>query len=109
MLQWADHAIANKESRHQVFAALPRTPTLAPAPAPPPHPPVAHPPPGWHPSPNYPGKNPIYRPPRPPLTTPTPAPTAPLMHEKFMHELCSLSLHIPTYLHVMRCYNHVLH
>jgi hypothetical protein len=32
-----------------------------------------------------------------------------LMHAKFMHELCSLLFHIPTYLDVMRCYNHVLH
>jgi hypothetical protein len=32
-----------------------------------------------------------------------------LMHAKFMHELCYLLLHIPTYLHVMRCYNHGLH
>jgi hypothetical protein len=31
------------------------------------------------------------------------------MHAKFMHELCSLLFHIPTYLHVMICYNHVLH
>jgi hypothetical protein len=30
-----------------------------------------------------------------------------LRHAKFMHELCSLLLHIPTYLNVMRCYNHV--
>jgi hypothetical protein len=29
-----------------------------------------------------------------------------VMHAKFMHELCSLLLHIPAYLHVMRCYNH---
>jgi hypothetical protein len=27
----------------------------------------------------------------------------------FMKELCSLSTHIPTYLDIMRCYNHVLH
>jgi hypothetical protein len=32
-----------------------------------------------------------------------------LVHAKFMHELCSLLLHIPTYVYVMRCYNHVLH
>jgi hypothetical protein len=32
-----------------------------------------------------------------------------LMHGKFMHELCSLLMHIPTYLDIMRCYNHVLH
>jgi hypothetical protein len=32
-----------------------------------------------------------------------------LMYLKFMHELYSLLLHIPTYLHVMRCYNHGLH
>jgi hypothetical protein len=30
-----------------------------------------------------------------------------LMHAKFMHELCSLLTHIPIYLDVMRCYNHV--
>jgi hypothetical protein len=29
-----------------------------------------------------------------------------LMHAKFMHVLCSLLMHIPTYLDVMRCYNH---
>jgi hypothetical protein len=33
----------------------------------------------------------------------------PMMHAKFMHELCSLLMHIPTYLDVMRYYNHVLH
>jgi hypothetical protein len=32
-----------------------------------------------------------------------------VMHANFMHELCCLLFHIPTYLHVMRCYNHVLH
>jgi hypothetical protein len=32
-----------------------------------------------------------------------------LMHAKFMHELYSLLMHIPIYLDVMRCYNHVLH
>jgi hypothetical protein len=31
------------------------------------------------------------------------------MHVKFMHELCSLLLNIPTYLDVMRCYNHDFH
>jgi hypothetical protein len=30
----------------------------------------------------------------------------PVMHAKFMHEFCSLLMHIPTYLNVMRCYNH---
>jgi hypothetical protein len=29
-----------------------------------------------------------------------------VMHAKFMHELCSLLMHIPTYLDVMRYYNH---
>jgi hypothetical protein len=32
-----------------------------------------------------------------------------LMHAKFMHELCSLLMYIPTYFDVMRCYNHVWH
>jgi hypothetical protein len=31
------------------------------------------------------------------------------MHEKFMHELGSLLMHIPTYLDVMGYYNHGLH
>ena len=31
-----------------------------------------------------------------------------LMHVKCIHELCHLLLHIPTYLHVLRCYLHVL-
>jgi hypothetical protein len=31
------------------------------------------------------------------------------MNAKFMHELCSSLMHIPIYLDVMRCYNHVLH
>jgi hypothetical protein len=31
------------------------------------------------------------------------------MHAKFMHQLCSLLMHIIIYLDVMRCYNHVLH
>jgi hypothetical protein len=31
-----------------------------------------------------------------------------VMHVKFMHKLCCLFSHIPTYLHVMRCYNHDL-
>jgi hypothetical protein len=33
----------------------------------------------------------------------------PLMHAEFTNELCSLLLHIPTYLHVMRFYNYDLH
>jgi hypothetical protein len=32
-----------------------------------------------------------------------------MTNAKFMLELCSLLMHIPTYLDVMRCYNHVLH
>jgi hypothetical protein len=31
-----------------------------------------------------------------------------LMHAKYMHELCSLLMHIPTYYNVISCYNHVL-
>jgi hypothetical protein len=58
MLQWADRAITNKESRPQVFAAIPRPP--APAPSVPPPPPSSQPPPGWRPSPNYRGTRPIY-------------------------------------------------
>jgi hypothetical protein len=55
MLQWVDHVMTNKENHHQVFAAILQSPAPAPAPLPPP--PVAHPPPGWRPSPNYRGKN----------------------------------------------------
>jgi hypothetical protein len=32
-----------------------------------------------------------------------------VMHAKFMHDLCSLFMHIPTYLDVMGCYNHIFH
>jgi hypothetical protein len=32
-----------------------------------------------------------------------------LMHTKYMHELCSLLIHIPTYQDVISCYNHILH
>uniref|UniRef100_A0A453TCD5 Retrovirus-related Pol polyprotein from transposon TNT 1-94-like beta-barrel domain-containing protein n=1 Tax=Aegilops tauschii subsp. strangulata TaxID=200361 RepID=A0A453TCD5_AEGTS len=73
MLQWADRAITNKESRPQVFVATPRPPS--PAPAAPPMTPI-QPPPGWRPSPNYRGKNPIYRPPSP-SSSPSRPPTAP--------------------------------
>jgi hypothetical protein len=42
----------------------------------------------------------------------TPAPHMPhlcvLMHAKYMHDLCSLLIHIPTYYNVIRCYDHVL-
>jgi hypothetical protein len=31
-----------------------------------------------------------------------------LMHAKYMHELCSLLMHIPTYYNVISSYNHVL-
>jgi hypothetical protein len=31
-----------------------------------------------------------------------------LMHVKYMHELCSLLMHIPTYYNVISCYNHDL-
>jgi hypothetical protein len=31
-----------------------------------------------------------------------------LMHPKYMHELCNLLMHIPTYYNVISCYNHVL-
>jgi hypothetical protein len=30
------------------------------------------------------------------------------MHAKYMHELCSLLMHIPTYYNVISCYNNVL-
>jgi hypothetical protein len=30
------------------------------------------------------------------------------MHAKYMHELCSLLIHIPTYYNVISCYNHQL-
>jgi hypothetical protein len=29
------------------------------------------------------------------------------MHAKYMHELCSLLMHIPIYYNVISCYNHV--
>jgi hypothetical protein len=32
----------------------------------------------------------------------------PLMHAKYMHKLCSLLMHIPTYYNVISYYNHVL-
>jgi hypothetical protein len=31
-----------------------------------------------------------------------------LMHAKYMHDLCSLLMHISTYYNVISCYNHVL-
>jgi hypothetical protein len=31
-----------------------------------------------------------------------------LMHAKYMHDLCSLLMHIPTYYNVISSYNHVL-
>jgi hypothetical protein len=31
-----------------------------------------------------------------------------VMHAKYMHELCSLLMHIPTNYNVISCYNHVL-
>jgi hypothetical protein len=30
------------------------------------------------------------------------------MHAKYMHDLCSLLMHITTYYNVISCYNHVL-
>jgi hypothetical protein len=30
------------------------------------------------------------------------------MHAKYMHELCSLLMHNPTYYYIISCYNHVL-
>jgi hypothetical protein len=32
-----------------------------------------------------------------------------LMHAKFLHELCNLLMHIPTYYNVISCYNRVLY
>jgi hypothetical protein len=34
--------------------------------------------------------------------------TGHVMHAKYMHELCSLLMHIPTYYNVISCYNHDL-
>jgi hypothetical protein len=31
-----------------------------------------------------------------------------MMHAVYMHELCSLLMHIPTYYNVVSSYNHVL-
>jgi hypothetical protein len=31
-----------------------------------------------------------------------------LMYEKYIHELCSLLMHVPTYYNVISCYNHDL-
>jgi hypothetical protein len=31
-----------------------------------------------------------------------------LMHAKYMHDLYSLLMHIPTYYNAISCYNHVL-
>jgi hypothetical protein len=67
MLQWADRAQTNKDSRPQVFTATPRPPV------PPPPPPMAPPQPsGWRPSPNYRGRNP-----KPPQFRTAPAPPPP--------------------------------
>jgi hypothetical protein len=30
------------------------------------------------------------------------------MHAKYIHDLCSLLMHIPTYYNVISCYNYVL-
>ena len=69
MLQLAADTQAHKDSRPRVFHVAARppmpSPSVPPLPAPatmPPLMPSVQPPPGWHPSPNYRGKNPIYRP-----------------------------------------------
>jgi hypothetical protein len=31
-----------------------------------------------------------------------------VMHAKYMHDLCTLLMHIPTYYNVISCYNYVL-
>jgi hypothetical protein len=31
-----------------------------------------------------------------------------LMHAKYVYDLCSLLMHIPTYYNIIGCYNHVL-
>ena len=86
ILQWADCAQTNKDTRPQLFAAVPRGPAPAAPPAGSPSPAVPSsstapaPPPGWRPSPNYRGKNPIYRPPSTrsaPTPPPSPAPSTP--------------------------------
>jgi hypothetical protein len=70
MLQWADHAQTNKDSRPQVFTAAPRLH----APLPPPPPPPMDPPQAsvWRPSPNYRGRNP-----KPPQYRMAPTPPPP--------------------------------
>ncbi|KAK1647234.1 hypothetical protein QYE76_065039 [Lolium multiflorum] len=95
LLQNADDDLTRREARPHVFAASTRPPLLpTPAPAGPTSQPTAaagppvpfpasagQPPPGWRPSPNYKGKNPMYWPPRsatpPAASTPAPAPAAP--------------------------------
>ena len=89
LLQLAAETQARKDSRPKVFHAAARPP-LSSTPAPPSRPAPAagpsasssvDPPPGWRPSPNYRGKNPIYRPPStrsvPPTTSPAPSPAPP--------------------------------
>ena len=85
LLQLAAETQACKDSRPKVFHAAARPPPPS-TPAPPSMPAPAagssasssaQPPPGWRPSPNYRGKNPIYRPPStrsvPPTTSPAPS------------------------------------
>ncbi|XP_044370836.1 protein transport protein SEC31 [Triticum aestivum] len=62
LLQLEAQNQARKATRLQVFHAS--TKSSAPAPSTPSAAPV-QPPPGWRPSPNYRGKNPVYRPPQP--------------------------------------------
>ncbi|KAM3335484.1 hypothetical protein ACQJBY_029773 [Aegilops geniculata] len=89
MLQMEEQNQQRKANTPRLFHATGR-PAAAPAAAPaavpatpPPAPVTPQPPPGWRPSPNYKGKNPIYRPPRPgsatssSSSTPAPTPTAP--------------------------------
>ncbi|XP_048566321.1 disease resistance protein RGA5-like isoform X2 [Triticum urartu] len=81
MLQMGEQ---NKANTPRLFHAAPRPAPTPPAPAAaPPPPPPSQPPPGWRPSPNYKGKNPIYRPPKhggtssssaPAPASPSPAP-----------------------------------
>ncbi|KAK1643523.1 hypothetical protein QYE76_061328 [Lolium multiflorum] len=66
LLQHADTTQTRKAARPQAFVAAPRPPPQPPAPVPPPPAHAPQPPPGWRPSPNYRGKNPVWRPPRPP-------------------------------------------
>ncbi|KAM3208611.1 hypothetical protein ACQJBY_063345 [Aegilops geniculata] len=62
MLQLEEQTQARKTAAPRLFHT-----TARPAPSPAassPTPPAAQPPPGWRPSPNYKGKNPVYRPPK---------------------------------------------